>query len=88
MSSINPVGQSLGQAAQQTQNKPSPAKAAVAAAIEEANETQAQTRQEAAKGDQVAIRKLARQHKNHAPHTAPAPSQPAATSKRGLNVSA
>lgn len=87
MSSVNPVGQSFGQAVQQTQNKPSPAKAAAAAAAEEANETQAQTRQEAAKGDQVAIRKLARQHKNH-PHAAPATSQPTATSNRGLNVSA
>jgi hypothetical protein len=97
MSSISAVSQSSTQAAQQaqqSQNKPSAAKAAAAAAQEEANESAATTRQEAAKGDQVAIRRLARQHKpgaavqsqpvQHAASAAPSPSQ----GKARLDVSA
>ncbi len=78
ISGISEGGKEQVQAAQQQQlkaNTPKTANAAAASALQEANETAAQTRQEAAKGDQVAIRRLARQHKPGAA-SKPHPQQP------------
>jgi hypothetical protein len=104
MSGINAIGDSTSSSRQIIQPQPSskPAQSSAASsALQEANETEATTRQEAAKGDQVAIRKLARQHKNrHTPRTPSALSNAATPSNQtappstrsaapgGLNVSA
>jgi hypothetical protein len=99
MSSINQIGESAATPAQKrVQQRPNPTPAqnsSASSALQEANETIETTRQEAAKGDQVAIRKLARMRKNHqTAQTLPSPSNPAksapasAVAPGGLNLSA
>ncbi len=56
--------------------------ASVKSMAQEAMETAAQTKAEAAKGDQQAIRKLAAQAANNAQSA----QQPAASTKRGLDL--
>jgi hypothetical protein len=58
--------------------------ASVKSMAQEAMETAAQTKAEAAKGDQQAIRKLATQAANNAP-SAPTPNE---STKRGLDAKA
>ena len=98
MSSIDRISDASNAAAQQVQQQNAKTaatpKAAAASALQEANETQADTRQEAAKGDQVAIRRLAKQHRGqHSNQPQQAPSTPATVAQStispapgGLNV--
>ena len=58
--SINPISVTSGSYSPPVQLNPTPQRA-TAAAAQEATETSATTRKEAAKGDPVAIRKLAQQ---------------------------
>ena len=60
--SINPISVTSGSYSPPVQLNPTPQRA-TAAAAQEATETSATTRKEAAKGDPVAIRKLAQQAK-------------------------
>jgi hypothetical protein len=98
MSGINRIGESPSASAQQVLQQRANAtpaqKNAAASALQEANETIETTRQEAAKGDQVAIRRLAKQHKTPKSHHTPAPSTAVSTAPTvrtasgGLNTSA
>jgi hypothetical protein len=56
-----------------------------ASAAQEAKETTAQTKAEAAKGDQQAIRRLARLQAARHTASAPQPAQGPAMTQRGLN---
>ena len=56
--------------------------ASLKSVAQEAMETAAQTKAEAAKGDQQAVRKLAAQAANNAPSAQP----PTASTKRGLDL--
>jgi len=91
MSAINPISNpSLATSAWQllqAQPKPAASQAAAApSALQEANETEATTRQEAARGDHVAIRKLVREHQNQLAPSAPA--KPQSARRGGVNLSA
>ena len=61
-------------------------KSYVASAAQEATETAAQTKAEAAKGDQQAIRKLASQQAAHHTNSAPQPTQAPNVTNRGINA--
>lgn len=60
--------------------------ASAASTAQEALETATQTKAEAAKGDQQAIRKLARQQAAQITHSAPQPTQAPTITSRGLNA--
>lgn len=80
--SANPIRSASSTPAQFTPPAQKPQNAA-AAATEEATETADVTRQEAAHGDQVAIRKLAKAHHAKAPTPAP---KTTGGAQGGLNV--